>query len=80
MHFIVVIVIIYFSYSWSPFGSDYEEDQADANCGAYDGGESNHWYFGRTECFRANAAYSLYGVLLNSDDTDGCSKQVSNVV
>jgi len=30
--------------------------------GGEDGGESSHWYMGRTACFRAQAAYSLYGI------------------
>jgi hypothetical protein len=30
-------------------------------CGGY-GGE-NYWYMGRTQCFKSNVAYSLYGVL-----------------
>ena len=58
---------------WSKYGTrygtgeDYEEDDADENdsvdngCGGF-GGEY-YWYMGRTQCFKANAAYSLYGVL-----------------
>ena len=38
--------------SWSPW--------VNGECGS-DGGDE-HWYMGKTPCFRANVAYSLYGV------------------
>mmetsp|Transcript_28493 Transcript_28493/g.37282 ORF Transcript_28493/g.37282 Transcript_28493/m.37282 type:complete len:288 (-) Transcript_28493:80-943(-) len=51
------LYIKYHACVWSAYGSG-EEDNG--NCGE-DGGE-DYWYMGRTQCFRANAAYSLYGV------------------
>lgn len=55
-----------FLISWSP--SQIEDD----SCGE-DGGENN-WYYGHTECYRANAAYSLYGVPSGSSE-DGCTRE-----
>jgi hypothetical protein len=55
---------------WSKYGGrygnnqDYDGEQninINNGCGG-DGGEY-FWYLGQTQCFRANAAYSLYGVL-----------------
>lgn len=44
-------------------------------CGAEDAGEDNEdlWYLGMTECYRANVAYTLYGVLKGAEDM-GCTK------
>jgi hypothetical protein len=56
-------------YRWSEYGSGDDE-----GCGA-DGGDE-HWYMGRTQCFRANTAYSLYGVKSGSTaPSDPCSKK-----
>jgi hypothetical protein len=38
-----------------------------------DGENGNLWYLGLTECYRANVAYTLYGVLKGAEDK-GCSK------
>lgn len=38
-------------------------------CG-FDGGDT-YWYMGRTQCYRANAAYSLYGA--KKGESGGCS-------
>ena len=54
---------------WSKYGSRYgsgedyddSDDENDNGCGGF-GGEY-YWYLGKTQCFKANAAYSLYGVL-----------------
>ena len=34
------------------------------------GGESSHWYMGRVPCFRAQAAYSLYGIPADGSISD----------
>ena len=39
-------------------------EQHDTACGGW-GGE-HFWYMGRTQCFKANVAYSLYGILKTS--------------
>ena len=44
---------------WSEYGNG-ADGGYDNGCGG-DGNE-NYWYMGRTPCFRANVAYSLYGV------------------
>ena len=50
---------------------DAEDDET--GCGGW-GGEW-FWYMGRTQCFRANAAYSLYGVLKGETvPSNPCSK------
>jgi hypothetical protein len=60
----VLIRIFLMSYRWSEYGGgkqdDAGDDAEDANCGG-DGGDE-HWYMGRTQCFRPNVAYTLYGV------------------
>ena len=35
-------------------------------CAVADGGESDQWYLGQTQCFKANSAFSLYGILKES--------------
>jgi hypothetical protein len=52
------------SNSWSTYKGEGD------TCGAET--DDAYWYMGYTECFRANAAYSLYGVLKGAKDT-GCS-------
>ena len=76
-------------YRWSKYGARYGsgeyydfEDQDDDvgqshessnGCGG-DGGEY-FWYLGRSQCFRANVAYSLYGILKGeSSRSDACRK------
>ena len=47
---------------WSEFNSDNDND---SGCAAGDGGgedENGQWYVGQTQCYRANVAYSLYGI------------------
>ncbi len=59
-------------YRWSEFGNG-DHDDNDYGCGG-DGGDE-HWYMGRTQCYRANAAYSLYGVKSGSTaPSDPCSE------
>lgn len=54
---------------WSPFGDEGEENP----CGVAEAEDEAYWYLGFTECFRANVAYSLYGVLKGEED-QGCNK------
>lgn len=58
---------LYVSYNncaWGPYVADNNA------CGANNG---DYWYMGLSECFRANVAYSLYGVLEGEEDK-GCNK------
>ena len=60
---------LYVSYqncAWSAYNED---------CGVDGAGENDDalWYLGLTECYRANVAYTLYGVLKGAEDM-GCSK------
>lgn len=58
---------LYVSYNncaWSPYTANNNA------CGANNG---DYWYMGLSECFRANVAYSLYGVLQGEEDK-GCNK------
>lgn len=61
---------------WSSYDNDAEGEE-NKGCRAAEGGEGggaeDYWYMGYTECFRANAAYSLYGVLKGEKDK-GCVK------
>jgi hypothetical protein len=76
------LYIKYKSCVWSEYGTGAENNQdnqnddgggsVSANCGSGNGGDE-HWYMGRTACFRANAAFELYGVLSGSS-TSGCRK------
>ncbi|KAL3923978.1 MAG: hypothetical protein SGILL_001328 [Bacillariaceae sp.] len=58
------IYVRYHGCVWSEFGNGADND--DNGCGGQGdgGGEEGDgsWYMGRTQCYRANAAYSLYGV------------------
>jgi hypothetical protein len=56
-------------YSWSPYGEEGEQNA----CGIAEADDESYWYMGYTECFRANAAYSLYGILAGEED-QGCNK------
>jgi hypothetical protein len=48
-----------------------QQDNYQNGCGGF-GGEY-FWYMGRTQCFKANVAYALYGHLKGSSNT-GCTK------
>ena len=53
---------------------DDADDEGDNGCGGW-GGEY-FWYMGRTQCFKANVAYSLYGILKDGGDSskEACRK------
>lgn len=52
--------------------SNYENGNDNAACGVA-AGDDTYWYMGLTECFKANVAYSLYGVLKGQEDKN-CTK------
>ena len=61
------------SYSNYYFDGDSEGNNQDDDsyygksvCAVADGGESDQWYLGQTQCFKANSAFSLYGILKDS--------------
>jgi len=53
---------------------DDADDEGNNGCGGW-GGEY-FWYMGRTQCFKANVAYSLYGILKDGGDSskEACRK------
>ena len=56
---------------WSEFGNS----AADFDNGCEGDGNENSWYMGRTPCYRANVAYSLYGIPTGENVTGSpCSK------
>lgn len=56
---------------WSEYGNS--AGDYDNGCGG--DGNGNVWYMGRTPCYRANVAYSLYGVLKGENATDNPCKR-----
>jgi hypothetical protein len=48
--------------SWSPYATSTSSSSFACTNGNY-AGDDNYWYIGYTPCYRANAAFSLYGVL-----------------
>ena len=78
------LYIKYHGCVWTKYGSRYglgdeeddqdDEDEVDDNgCGGW-GGEF-FWYMGQTQCFKANVAYSLYGILAGeSAGSNPCTK------
>ncbi|GKY94290.1 hypothetical protein MPSEU_000394800 [Mayamaea pseudoterrestris] len=62
------LYVSYHNCVWSTYDHEGEGD----TCGVET--DDAYWYMGSTECFRANAAYSLYGVLKGQKDT-GCSPE-----
>lgn len=73
------LYVKFHSCAWSPYGNGatgYDNGcgagRSDRDGDADDDEEIENWYMGRTQCFRANAAYSLYGVL-KGESTKGCN-------
>ena len=64
------LTFFHFSFvSWS------EYDDGSGNACGHDGAQDNNsWYMGLSPCYRANAAYSLYGILKGEEDT-GCNRK-----
>eukprot|EP00977_Amphora_coffeiformis_P026885 scaffold31414_cov183-Amphora_coffeaeformis.AAC.4 len=53
--------------------SEFNQGEEDGNgCGYQQADDEQTWYMGLAPCYRANAAYSLYGVLKGEKDT-GCN-------
>jgi hypothetical protein len=69
------VYVNYHQCIWSEYGGD------DGNSGCGGGGDGggggdDYWYMGNTECYRANVAYSLYGVKVGQDTPERpCRKQ-----
>ena len=67
------LYVSFHSCAWSLFGNG----QQIMNCGG-NGYEKSNWYMGHTACFRANAAFELYGVLKEeyggSGEDEGCGR------
>ena len=55
------IYIQYHRCVWSEFGNNDNENE-ESGCNGDGDAEDNPWYMGNTQCYRANVAYSLYGV------------------
>jgi hypothetical protein len=73
------LYVKFHSCAWSPYGNGatgYNNGcgavSSDGDGDADDDEEIENWYMGRTQCFRANAAYSLYGVL-KGESARGCN-------
>lgn len=66
------LYIKYHSCVWSEYGSGEDQSSAgESGCGG--DGTTDAWYLGRTQCFRANVAYSLYGVKKGQSSDSPCS-------
>jgi hypothetical protein len=59
----------YFEHSWSPYASSASSSSFVCTGGNY-AGDDNYWYIGYTPCYRANAAFSLYGVLIQEEEEE----------
>jgi hypothetical protein len=81
------LYVKFHSCAWSPYGNGATGYNNGCGAGKSDGDgnadddddddddddeEIENWYMGRTQCFRANAAYSLYGVL-KGESARGCN-------
>jgi hypothetical protein len=65
------IYLKYHQCVWSEYGNS--AGDYDNGCGG-DGNE-NYWYMGRTPCYRANVAYSLYGIPKGQDTPENPCQQ-----
>lgn len=66
------IYIQYHQCVWSEFEDG--NDGEDSGCNG--DGDGDSWYLGNTQCYRANAAYSLYGVKAGDEvPTNACRKK-----
>lgn len=64
------IYVQYHSCVWSEFVNDDDEDGKESGCNGNGDGDDNPWYMSNTQCYRANVAYSLYGVRTTEDDDE----------
>lgn len=69
------IYVQYHSCVWSEFVNDDDDDGdeeggKESGCNGNGDGEDDPWYMGNTQCYRANVAYSLYGVRATEDDNE----------
>jgi len=64
-------VLLSFLLRWSEYGNGQNQQGGEGSgCGG-DGGDE-FWYLGRTQCFRANVAYSLYGIKTGKSAANPC--------
>jgi hypothetical protein len=69
------IFVQYHRYVWSEYG-DNNNDDDESGCKGDGNEDDNPWYMGRTQCYRANVAYSLYGVQTGDKaPNDACRKR-----
>jgi len=69
------IYIQYHRCVWSEYTDNGDNDD-DPRCNAGDDAEDQPWYMGKTQCYRANIAYSLYGVRKGDDSPrNACGKR-----
>eukprot|EP00523_Entomoneis_sp_CCMP467_P016834 CAMPEP_0168775736 /NCGR_PEP_ID=MMETSP0725-20121227/5667_1 /TAXON_ID=265536 /ORGANISM="Amphiprora sp., Strain CCMP467" /LENGTH=623 /DNA_ID=CAMNT_0008825377 /DNA_START=38 /DNA_END=1909 /DNA_ORIENTATION=- len=61
------LYVQYHNCAWSPFGTPANDDENLAF--------ESYWYLGLTQTYRANVAFSLYGILKGSINTGGCSQK-----
>lgn len=67
MNLTVISLLVFFDVRWSNY----------LNCSENEYGDEQYWYLGRTQCDRANAAFSLYGILQDGethDTSSNCNK------
>ena len=68
------IYIQYHGCVWSEFSDGNDEEDSGCNGGGDD--NDTPWYMGNTQCYRANVAYSLYGVRTGDDvPENACRKR-----
>lgn len=59
---------------WSEYGGD--DGNAGCGGGGGEGGNNDYWYMGNTGCYRANVAYSLYGIKVGQEIPENpCRRQ-----
>ena len=69
------IFVQYHRCVWSEYGNNNNDDD-ESGCKGDGNEDDNPWYMGRTQCYRANVAYSLYGVQTgDKTPNDACRKR-----
>jgi hypothetical protein len=70
------IFVQYHRCVWSEYGNNGNDEDDESGCKGDGNEDDNPWYMGRTQCYRANVAYSLYGVLTgDKNPNDACQKR-----
>jgi len=68
------IYIQYHQCAWSEFG-DYGDNYEESGCNGGGDGDDEPWYMGKTQCYRTNIAYSLYGVQTGDDSPENACRR-----